>query len=392
MTNLHLDIFALIYVMTKHTIRSLQVVNVRWFNATAWYGIALARILREAGHDSLVVGLAGTESFAKASEAGLNPVALPLNTNNPLQMPLLFSAMRKLVHDFKPHVVNCHRGEAYPLWALLRASEGFALVRTRGDQRLPKANIANKCLHRYAADAVITTNSVMTRHMRSMMGVPENRLHTILGGVNPSLFYPDMLGRQRVRAEFGWNDSHTVLGLLGRFDTVKAQKETIETIARLRASGMESLRLMLAGFSTSTTQAEVESWITQAGLSDVVTITGKRSDVRACITAMDIGIVPSLWSETIARAALEIMACGVPLVSSTVGVMPDLLPAEAMFAPGDIGAMAETIQRTVVDTSWRYALRQHCEKRIHSLRDEDFYLSTIAAYRDALRQRGTCVC
>ena len=53
--------------------RSIQVVNVRWFNATAWYGLELARLLNAAGHESRVVALADTETFAKA-EDGIAPV------------------------------------------------------------------------------------------------------------------------------------------------------------------------------------------------------------------------------------------------------------------------------------------------------------------------------
>lgn len=59
--------------------RSIQVVNVRWFNATAWYGLELARLLNAAGHESRVVALADTETFAKAEEMGLRPLAMPLN-------------------------------------------------------------------------------------------------------------------------------------------------------------------------------------------------------------------------------------------------------------------------------------------------------------------------
>ena len=39
------------------TIRSIQVVNVRWYNATAWYGVTLAHALQTAGHPTLVAGL-----------------------------------------------------------------------------------------------------------------------------------------------------------------------------------------------------------------------------------------------------------------------------------------------------------------------------------------------
>ena len=56
--------------MPMSSFRSIQVVNVRWFNATAWYGLELARLLNAAGHESRVVALADTETFAKAEEMG----------------------------------------------------------------------------------------------------------------------------------------------------------------------------------------------------------------------------------------------------------------------------------------------------------------------------------
>lgn len=372
----------------KKSIRSLQIVNVRWFNATAWYGIALARLMREHGHECLVVGLENTDSFRKAQTLGLDPVPLALNTSNPLKIPALLHSMRKLVRQFRPHVVNCHRGESYPLWAMLRATERFALVRTRGDQRLPKSNLPNKFLHQHCADAVIATNSPMARHMVEKMGVPQSHVHTILGGVEEKFYHRDELGRHRVRTSFNWTQDHFVVGLLGRFDEVKAQRETIQAVARLRFAGMHNIRLMLAGFPTSTSLSQVKSWIAEAGIADITVITGKRPDVTAYIAAMDLAIVPSLYSEAIARAAVEIMASGVPVVSSTVGVMPDLLPTDAMFPPGDTFAMEAMIAKAMTDHVWRDQLRQHCISRMASLRDIDFYNDTLNVYGEALKRRG----
>lgn len=100
--------------------RSIQVVNVRWFNATAWYGLELARLLNAAGHESRVVALADTETFAKAEEMGLRPLAMPLNAKNPLEFPGLIRDMGRLVRAFRPDVVNCHRGESFLFWGLLK--------------------------------------------------------------------------------------------------------------------------------------------------------------------------------------------------------------------------------------------------------------------------------
>lgn len=125
--------------------RTLQVVNVRWYNATAWYGVTLARILSEAGHPSLVVGLADTAPLREAARMGLECAELALNHTTPLRFPGLIRGMTTLLEQFRPDVVNCHRGESFLLWALLKRRFNFALVRTRGDQRPPKNNFPNRC-------------------------------------------------------------------------------------------------------------------------------------------------------------------------------------------------------------------------------------------------------
>ncbi|WP_027181356.1 glycosyltransferase family 4 protein [Oleidesulfovibrio alaskensis] len=365
--------------------RTIQVVNVRWFNATAWYGAFLSRLLREAGHETLFIGLDGTQSFVRAQEWGLEPVALDLNTASPLRLAALWGRMRALVRDFRPDVVNCHRGEAFVLWGMLRKAGGrFKLVRTRGDQRLPRNNIPNRWLHCHAADAVVATNSVMARHFRDVLQVPEQKIHTIYGGVDTAVFSYDESGRQRVRAGYGYGAGDFVLGLLGRFDRVKGQKELIFAVADLyHRRGLRHVRLMLAGFETATSRAEVEAWIDEAGVRDITVITGKREDVAACISAMDAGVVASLWSETIARAALEIMACGRPLVSTGVGVMPDLLPHEALCAEGDVTALADLLEKTVRDEPWRHWLQAACVQRMKTLRERDFLDTTLAMYEQA---------
>ncbi len=147
----------------------------------------------------------------------------------------------------------------------------------------------------------------------------------------------------------------------------------------------------------------------ETGLGDKVTKRNKRNKIklilRDCLRqksvgvieeipekgivkyAKPVGVIASLWSETIARAALEIMACGRPLVSTSVGVMPDLLPAEALAAPGDVDALTALLRRAVVDAAWRGDLARTCSERIATLRDEDFLQQTLAVYAEACRRR-----
>lgn len=375
-------------------LRIIQVVNVRWFNATAWYGLFLAKLLREAGHEVLTLGLGGTESFAKAEEWGLSPMALPLNDTNPLAVAALTGKLRRLIRDFTPDIVNCHRGESFALWAALKAlsGNGFGLVRTRGDQRPPKGGIVNAYLHTRAADGVIATCSAIAEAFRARLRVPENQLHTIYGGVDTRLFYRDANGRAAARASLGLGPKDCAIGLVGRFDAVKGQKELIEAFAKMKeAAGQSSRRprLVLAGFATSSTSEEtVRSWASEAGLGDDVLFPGRVPDVRGLLNALDLGVVASLGSETIARVALEVMACGVPLIGTTVGVMPDLLDAEALVPPGDTGAMADLLRRFLAGPEYGETLCVAQEKRMQTLSEKDFLEQTLAVYRQVAAKRA----
>lgn len=360
----------------------IQVVNVRWFNATVWYGLSLAKLMQDAGHTVVVITQDGTESHRKALEWGLDARPADLNTANPFRLAVTLCKLVSLLRAVKPQIVNCHRGEGFFLWGLLKSlGFGFRLVRTRGDQRLPRADFLNRFLHARVADAVVVTNSRMARHFLTAMKTPERKVWLIHGGVDLERFRFDAKGRERVRAEFGFGPRETVIALVGRFDTVKGQRETIEAVSRLvYKQSYRRVRLLLLGFGSATGEDEVRGWIKKLKLERFVAITGRRDDVAACLSAADIGIVASLWSETIARAALEIMAAGRPLISSDVGVMPDLLPPEALFPPGDVEAMTRLLTRAIDEPEYRNENLKACGLTLSQLSGKDFLQRTLTLY------------
>ncbi|UZP68076.1 glycosyltransferase [Desulfovibrio mangrovi] len=371
--------------------RTLQIINVRWFNATAWYGLYLGTLLQRAGHETRIIVLQNTPGATKTREWGMQGIHMDLNTAQPVRLLRTYGQMHRLVTGFKPDIVNCHRGEGFMLWGLLKKQlaggpNAFKLVRTRGDQRLPKNNAINRWLHTDVADAVVATNSVMARHFTDVLHVPASKVHTIFGGVDAERFTFEADGRARVRAEFGYREDDFVVGLLGRFDEVKGQRETIEAVASLRRQGMTNIRLMLLGFDSATPQKVVQDWIRENGVEDISVITGKRDDVVACLSALDAGVIASKWSETIARAALEIMACERPLISTDVGVMPDLLEPDALFRPADVEALAAAIRRVATDADYRRTLLEQQQLRIRSLSGQHFLDQTLSLYNALLQK------
>ncbi len=204
----------------------LNVINVRWYNATAWYAHMLSLGLEALGHKTAVLGLPGTPPVIKAREAGLQTYEAELNSLNPLKMALSASVFKKAVKEFKPDVVVCHRGEFFFYFTHVRFWEKpkWKLVRVRGDRRPPKADALSRWLYHNAVDKVVTSSEAMRRFYLDNLKLSPTKAVTLYGGVETERFTCTQEGRQRVRSEFGFKDNDFVLGILGRYDTVKGHE------------------------------------------------------------------------------------------------------------------------------------------------------------------------
>jgi glycosyltransferase involved in cell wall biosynthesis len=377
-------------------LRIIEVVNVRWVNATAWYALFLSRLLKEAGHRVLVLGLEGAKSFALAETWGLAPLALPLNSASPRAWFSLYGELKKLVLEFRPQVVNCHRGEGFIWWGLLKKFAGksaapFALIRTRGDQRGIKNNFFNRLLYTRVSDALIATNTGIAAAMRNNLGVPPARVHTVFGGVDERVFYRDEEAGLRVRREYGFSREDFVLGLLGRLDAVKGHAVLIKALGGLKAEFTRlerpfNLKFLCIGAESGLSRGQMEDMLAAEGLAvgETAYITGRVENVRAYINALDLGVLSSVGSEAIARAALEIMACGVPLLSSDAGVMPDLLPGEYLTPAGDVAALAAALETYCLNPQALDKLRAASIEAVRGLKSEDFLRKSLDIYKNCL--------
>lgn len=369
-----------------HKIRSIQVVNVRWFNATAWYGLYLSRLLRQAGHETIVITLPDSAPFRKAVEWGLEPVALPMNSTNPKDLAYLYGDMARLVEKFRPHVVNCHRGESFVLWGILKKRGRYTLVRTRGDQRPPKNSLINRILHNRVADAIIATNSITARSFTEDLGTAPRRVHTILGGVDTNRFYPDNAAGSTKRDRLGIAHDEFVLGILGRLDPVKGHEILINAVGKAKKSRPDKkLRLICIGDEANLKNGDLNVMARKAGIAGNLLITGHVENVQEYLNALDLGVLTSIDSETIARAALEIMACQVPLLSSDVGVMPDLLPPDVLVPAGDEKALARALRECIDDPARLAHLRECATMAMSDLGPDDFLKKTLAVYENAAK-------
>jgi L-malate glycosyltransferase len=132
-----------------------------------------------------------------------------------------------------------------------------------------------------------------------------------------------------------------VLVHTSNFRVVKRVPDTIRILERVIKE--IPAKLLLVGDGPD--RSECERLCRQLGLCDDVKFLGKQDGLVEILNAADIFLIPS-QSESFGLAALEAMACGLPVVSSNIGGLPELVRHnETGFIAGigDIDRMAKYV-------------------------------------------------
>lgn len=208
------------------------------------------------------------------------------------------------------------------------------------------------------------------------LGLDRATARVIRPAVDPDFFSP---GEARTEA------AERPLRLLGAGSLIwrKGFEYAIRAVAGLRDRGVET-RLELVGEGRD--RQRLLFAIDDLGLADRVVLAGKKTpgELRDRLRQSDVFLLPSL-SEGISNAALEAMACGLPVVASDCGGMSEAIAVGedgVLVAPYDADALAGAVERLAGDAALRARLGGAARERVK----RDFALADqIAAFDRLLR-------
>lgn len=298
----------------------LHILDERWDSGLTAYGLASARAMKQRGHDVWIAARPGLAAAAQADRFGF-PVY-------PLGSPL---ALRQWIGQNEFHVVNAHTGAGHSAGFFVTRFRPTALVRTRGEARVAKPRPGQSLLFR-KTDGVVVASKALAEVYDARFPFLMDRLSVVYPGVEVPIYTPPPPGPLR-------------FGLLGRLDPVKGHDYFLKAV-KLLAPRLTDETFLVAGEEKNILKADLERLTARWGLSRWVRFLGRVPDAGAFMDDCHGGIIASVDSEAVSRAALEWMARGRPLVATAVGALPEMVlngDNGYLVPPKNPGALARTL-------------------------------------------------
>ncbi|MGN6412259.1 MAG: glycosyltransferase [Nitrobacter sp.] len=333
--------------------------------------------------DSLTGGERADAAFAEIAprmKLGVHRIAIRREPH----VTDLFAWMRfaALIRNLKPDILHGHGAKAGAFVRLKGRSRSTLRVYTPhgGSLHYPLTTMKGAFYSRLErmlmnrTDLFLFESAFARNTYQRIVGTPAGLVKCVFNGVTTDEFDPVTLA-----------DDATDVAYVGEFRHIKGADLLIDAVARLRAGG-RPVTLTLGGDGEET--AALKAQIERLDLGDAVRFIG-HVKARYGFSKGRLLVVPSR-GDSMPYVVIEAAAAGVPMVAANVGGIPEIFDshADALFAPDNVGAMAEAIAAALDDPAAAAARAKSLRERIFlHFSQKAMVEGVMAGYREAFAKR-----
>jgi glycosyltransferase involved in cell wall biosynthesis len=229
------------------------------------------------------------------------------------------------------------------------------------------------------ADALLAVAEIQKNYLVDTEGLPREKIRVIHNGVDTSKYRPASCEeRIALRRELGFAEHDVVLITVASLKPLKRIDALLEVAAKLRKGA--TLRVVVVGDGSE--RGPLEALAARLGIAERVWFAGVRDDVERLLRACDIFVLPSR-TEAFPNVVLEAMATGLPVVTTDVGSVREMVEDKAsalIVPPGDDVALAAALERLMQDATLRTTLG----RRGRAIVEERFRFDAMCTKREQL--------
>ena len=319
------------------------------------YVVDLATNLPKDQYEVVVAAGGNGPLFGQLSAQGIVVYQLKnlVRQINPIKDIAAYLELKKLIKSVKPDVVHLNSSKAGVVGSIAAAHEGvqkiiytvhgFAFNESVAAWKKWLYRLAERRSARYK-HALIFISAFDRRTSASLGLSSRQQLVTIHNGVN----VPMALPKSQACEALGLPAEQLIVGSIANFYPTKDLATTVRAVSII-SQRQPNLHLALIGDGIERPALEAE--IKRLGLTDRVTLCGQHPQPGQYLNAFDVYTCSSV-KEGFPFSILEAMAAGLPIVSTNVGGIPEMITSGAtgvLVEPKNPPALADAIASLLAD-------------------------------------------
>jgi glycosyltransferase involved in cell wall biosynthesis len=263
-----------------------------------------------------------------------------------------------------------------------------AIIRMRHISAPLNRNVMTRLLYRRLIDMVVVTGGEKTRReLIERDGLAAPRVAAFPIGLDVEYFRPAPPGHD-LRAELGLPSRQLVVGLISYLRSYKGHEYFVEAAAMIAAK-RDDVTFIIVGEGPE--EPSIKKRIEQLGISERVRMLGFREDLLNVFRSCDVFAIPSVEGDTIPQVLMQALAMGIPVVSTTVGSIPDVVidgQTGFIVPPRNANALADAIMKLLDDADLRTRIGAQGRSMVERSYSLDKMLDRMEGVYHALVQTG----
>jgi glycosyltransferase involved in cell wall biosynthesis len=362
-------------------IRILRVIARLNMGGPAIHVASLAAGLQTRGYQTTLVAgslARGEDSMAFLAERlGVSVVSVPEIQREIAVLPDARSVLRlaELIQSIRPHILHTHTAKA---GAIARAAallvgdarppvvvhtfHGHVLKGYFGPGRTAFFRQVERTLAR-ASDALVAVSPEVRDDLIAFGVAPAEKFVVVRLGIPLDERLDDESAEVDFRVQYGIAPDVFVVGWVGRMTGVKDTGAVLDTVAALRARGVDAVACLVGD---GPDREPLEQHALELGIARSCYFVGYQTEVAGLYRLFDAFLLPSV-NEGTPVSAIEALAAGTPVVANRVGGVPDVVRDGLdgyLVEPGDIDAAAERLAVLASDPKLRRRLGESGRERV----------------------------
>ncbi|MDD5674484.1 MAG: glycosyltransferase family 4 protein [Chitinivibrionales bacterium] len=283
-----------------------------------------------------------------------------INEQKKKNLGFIFKILRVLINK-KPEILHVHGYKEAFFGGIAAKLCGIkTIVRTHHGKGVLESSLKHRLFEFINAHFLIghsiSVSEDLKRYLIQKKIVSVNTVRVIHNGIDETAIIPKK-SNNAIREELGISLKSIVVGTLGRMVGVKGHIYFLEGAKEI-CRQKNNVIFVIAGDGPF--KSEALNFVKKENLDDKIKILGFRDDPIDVLNMFDVFTLTSLH-EGVPMVLLEAMCLAKPIISSSVGGIPEILTNEVnslLIEPGDSQAFSQAVQKLVHDREFREKLGQ----------------------------------